>query len=129
MFKVGDSYTKHDIYRILNVPIERQKGAWDTGYRKYDDDFYVFVNIDNAGRTGHDYDNHWEGENLVWYAKTGTTIRQLIIRELLDNNSTVNIFTRTNDRSPFTYQGEGKVQSYEDVTPVKITWQINNHRS
>jgi hypothetical protein len=126
MFKVGNSYTKHDIYRILDVPSERQKGAWDTGYRKYDDAFYVFANIDTAGRTGHDYDNHWEGENLIWYAKTGTTIHQPIIQELLSNTSTVNIFTRTNDRSPFTYQGVGKVQSYEDVIPVKITWKLNN---
>src|SRR5690242_11188901 len=98
MFKVGNSYTKHDIYKILNVPVERQKGAWDTGYRKYEDGFYIFANIGVAGRTGHDYDNHWEEESLVWYAKTGTTIHQPIIQELLSNITTVNIFTRTYDR-------------------------------
>lgn len=126
MFKVGNSYSKHDIYRLLNVPIERQKGAWDTGYRKYNNSFYVFANIDTAGRTGHDYDNHWEGENLVWLAKTGTTIHQPIIQELLSNRPTINIFTRTSDRDPFTYQGVAKMLSYEDITPVKITWKLNN---
>lgn len=48
MFKVGNTHSKNNIYRILNVPSELQKGAWDTGYRKYEDAFYVFANIYNT---------------------------------------------------------------------------------
>ena len=125
MFKIGNDYVKSDIYRILNVPKESQRGAWDTGYRKYGDNIYIFANIGVAGRTGHDYDNHWEGEDFVWYGRTTSNIHQPLIKEILAPRSNVHIFTRQDDRDPFTYQGTGKIRRFFDTTPVKIIWKLN----
>lgn len=124
MFTIGHLYSKNDIYQLLHVSRAMQKGAWDTGYRKYEGAVYVFCNIGVAGRTGHDYNNHWDGKNLVWYAKTNTHVSQPLINEILNNVWPVHIFTREENKSPFTYQGQGKIESYEKTTPVKITWSL-----
>lgn len=34
-FKSGDLYTKNDLYRVCNIPTEKQKGNWNTGYTNY----------------------------------------------------------------------------------------------
>ena len=69
MFVVGKTYTKKDIYVLLNVPSESQKGSWDTGYRSYNEDIFIFTNIGTAGRTGVNHGNYWDNGNLVWYVK------------------------------------------------------------
>src|SRR5687768_16969497 len=121
MFSEFQQYTKGDIYRLLEVPADKQHGAWDTGYRKYNGDIFIFANIGIAGRTGHDYDNHWEGSDLVWYGKTTSHIAQPLIQYMIKGEGKVYIFTRTDDRQPFTFQVEAKAKSYIDITPVKIT--------
>ena len=105
-----------------------QKGAWDTGYRKYQKDIFIFANIGVSGRTGHDYDNQWEGSDLVWYGKTASNLNQPLIQQMINGSGIVYIFTRTDDRQPFTYQGEGIVKSYEDISPVKIIWTFKKSR-
>jgi 5-methylcytosine-specific restriction enzyme A len=125
MFNIGQIYTKNDIYQILNVPLTKRKGAWDTGYRKYNNAIYVFCNIGTPGRTGHDYNNHWENGNLVWFARTKFSLNQPLIREMLDGSSNIYIFIRENDRKPFTYIGKGVAILSEATNPVKITWKIN----
>jgi len=124
MFITSQSYTKNDIYSILKVPEAKQRGAWETGYIRYNNAFYIFCNIGVAGRTGHNYDNHWEEEYLVWYAKTNTHINQPLMRALLSGQIPVHIFTRTDNSHPFTYNGSGTVEKYEDVSPVKIIWKL-----
>ena len=125
MFKIKHCYSKKDIYQLLKVPVELQRGNWDTGYQKYNDCIYVFCNIGTAGRTGHDYDNHWEGNDLVWYGKTNTHIDQPFIKDLINNTYPVYIFSREEDRSPFTYQGIATVKEYFNEIPVKIKWKMN----
>lgn len=124
MFNKGETYSKTDIYRILKVPIKKQKGSWNTGYTKYENSFYVFANIGIAGRTGHNYNNHWDGNDLVWFAKNGSTLHQPIIQSLLLTDTAVHIFTRTKDRNPFTYQGLGYVKEVENASPVKVIWRF-----
>jgi len=126
MLIVGNLYTKKDIYETLNVPLSKRKGAWDTGYRKYNANIYIFINIGVAGRTGHNYDNHWAGKDLVWFGKTKSNVFQPLIRDMIDANCDVHIFTRTNNGDPFTYQGLGHVKAFKDVRPVKIIWQLNH---
>lgn len=122
MFITGNSYTKKDIYDALEVPKERRRGAWDTGYTKFNGDIFIFINIGVPGRTGHDYGNHWLGADLVWYGKNKSNIDQPLIRQMLDASTNVYIFTREDDRHPFKYQGKGKAKTYEASSPVKITW-------
>lgn len=119
------AYHKKELFDILGVSEEdRRNGNWQTGYIKYKDRFFVFTNVGGAGRTGHDYDNHWEDDQLVWYGKTNARIGQTIIDEMLSGNYPVLIFTRTKDRDPFVFEGNGIVVSFEDERPVKVRWSL-----
>ncbi|MCR9249172.1 MAG: DUF3427 domain-containing protein [bacterium] len=124
VFEIENKYTKKDIYEILNVSKSKQKGSWDTGYRKYNNDIYIFANIGTEGRTGHDYTNYWDGDQLHWQAKSNSNINQPLIRDILDvnRNGAVHIFTRTENRDAFIYEGAAVVNNFEDTQPVKIVW-------
>lgn len=128
MFIAGNSYTKKDIYEVLKVPTERRRGAWDTGYTKFNDDIFIFINIGIPGRTGHDYNNHWVGSDLVWYGKNKSNINQPLIQQMLNANTNVYIFTREDDRYPFMYQGKGKAKECEPTSPVKIVWEFKKKK-
>ncbi|GKR04431.1 hypothetical protein KAM472_41740 [Aeromonas caviae] len=70
MYTIGSTYTRNDIYEILGLPENERGGDWLNGYHRHGEDYYIFCNIGVPGRTGHDYDNHWEGEKLIWYLIT-----------------------------------------------------------
>lgn len=127
MFIAQKQYTKNDLYAILKVPVELQRGAWDTGMRIYNDDCFVFANIGVAGRTGHNYNNHWEGDNFIWYGNTTSKLTHSSIQKLLNPETTVFIFSRTDSSIPFTYQGIGKVIKSRDTSPVEVTWAIESN--
>lgn len=129
MFAVGKTYTKKDIYKELQVPPQRQKGAWDTGYREYDGNIFIFSNIGVPGRTGHDYDNYWDGELFVWQGKTTSHINQPLIKKMIDPalGQKIFLFTRTDDKDPFTYEGSVTVREYKNTTPVSIIWQSDEN--
>lgn len=126
MFIYKQLYSRKDVYEILNVPEEKQGGHWDTGYAKYLGKYYIFAGIETAGRTGHNYHNHWEGNLLYWRGKNKSHINQKMIKELLDKKSEVHIFTRTDSNNRyFEYQGIGIAESYDDTIPVTIYWRFN----
>ncbi|MEX6691014.1 hypothetical protein QTN47_26130 [Danxiaibacter flavus] len=127
MFVKGQFYTKHDIYKVLNVPSEKQRGAWDKGYRSYEGNIFIFSNIGIPGRTGHDYNNYWEGELFIWEATHQSHINQPQIRRMINPplGQKIFLFTRTDDRSPFTFEGNIIAKEYFDTTPVKIVWKID----
>lgn len=124
MFEPNKAYTKKDIYEILSVPAEKQKGAWDTGYREYEDNIYIFANVGISGRTGSDYNNFWDGDLFHWEAKTNSNINQPLIQKMIDNNLSysVHLFTRTDNSLPFTYEGSVVAIHFSDTIPVKIVW-------
>jgi 5-methylcytosine-specific restriction protein A len=121
-FTVGTGYTRNDIYRICDVPIEKQKGNWNTGYTNYGGDWFIFCNVGVAGRTGHDYQNRFIGDDLIWYGKNHSHVGQGSIKTLLDLNSNVYIFYREEERLPFTFAGLAFSIGHIDETPVQITW-------
>jgi len=123
-FKVDRRYTKRDIYRILNVPKSKQKGNWNTGYHRYDGNWFIFCNIGTPGRTGHDYANRFAGDDLVWYGKSNSNLQQRSIQSLLSNGTTKFLFYREYSRAPFIYAGKGKPKEYKDTVPVQVTWDI-----
>lgn len=122
MFEVNKSYSKQLIYEILGVPKKLQRGNWDTGYHIYNDNVFIFANIETAGRTGHNYFNHWSGDRLVWYCKNRSHIEQPTVQKLLNPSSRVYIFIRTNARLLFTFAGQATMISYSNTTPVCIKW-------
>ena len=124
MFTVGNQYTKKDLYKMLKVPLERQKGAWDTGYREYEEEIFIFSNVGIPGRTGHDYNNYWDGDLFVWEGKTKSNFKQPLIQKMLHPSKpeSIHLFTRISDKNPFTYEGTVIVKEFKDTIPVKIVW-------
>ena len=104
-FTVGETYTKNDIYRICKVPLDKQKGNWNTGYTNYEGDWFIFCNVGVAGRTGHDYQNRFIGDELLWYGKNKSHVGQESVKSLLDSTLNVYVFFREESRDPFTFSG------------------------
>lgn len=127
--EVGHAYTKNDLYRLLQVPAEKQRGQWDTGYARYDGQYFIFCGIGTPGRTGHDYGNRWIGDRLEWKAKAGTRVDHQSVRQLLDGSHVVHVFTRTDDRAPFTYQGVASPDEVLNTTPVTVLWRFESRAS
>jgi 5-methylcytosine-specific restriction protein A len=123
-FRVGDLYTRQEVYRVLNVPGELQGGNWDTGYNRYRDEWYIFAGVGTAGRTGHNYGNHWIGDDLFWRGKTNSRLNHESIRSMLSGAHRVHLFTREQDRSPFIYEGTVTAKETRDTTPVTIIWKL-----
>lgn len=127
MFIRGKLYSRNDIYEILKVPIERRKGAWNTGYREYNGQYFIFVGVNTKGRTGHNYNNHWEGNLLYWRGKKGSHKEQKSVRNILNKNSIVHIFTRIDNKQvKFNYEGIGKVEKFKDTKPITVYWRFDN---
>lgn len=121
-FIVGDDYTKQDIYRVCNVPASKQRGNWDTGYHHYDNDWFVFCNVGVPGRTGHNYQNAFVGDELVWFGKSASLPSHDSIQSLIDSSKNVYIFWRESNQSPFTFAGLAKAKEMSGDKPVRIVW-------
>lgn len=120
----SDSYRRRDIYRIIGLPEGKKGGNWETGYNKYKEDYLIFCNIGVAGTTGHDYNNHFIEDDLVWFGKNGTKIQQPTIQNLIYPKVKIYIFIRSSNKEPFIYLGLGKAKSFEATSPVKIIWKF-----
>jgi len=126
MFTVGTVYTKNDIYSLLNVPVESRKGSWDTGYRSYGGEIFIFTNVGVAGRTGVNHGNYWQDDSLVWFGKSTSHTQQNLIKMMISNEVNVYIFFRNDAVKGFTYKGLGKAVQYEGSKPIKIVWTFIN---
>jgi 5-methylcytosine-specific restriction protein A len=123
-FQVGSAYHRKDVFRIIGLPNEPSGGNWFTGYTAHGDDWFIFCGVGTGGRTGHDYGNHFDGDRLVWYAKTNTHLLQPSIQKLIEPTGNIYIFYREEDRDPFTFAGFGKAAEVFDETPAKIIWRF-----
>lgn len=125
-FMKGERYTRKDIFRILEIIPEPTGGPWFTGYTSHGEEYYAFVNIQTAGRTGHNYGDHWlDNETLYWYGKNGSRLGQPSIMKMLDPSTNVHFFTRDDARDPaFIYQGIGRAEMVCLRTPVEVVWKF-----
>jgi putative restriction endonuclease len=123
----GLAFTRASLQNELGVPVDERGGDWSTGYTSFQGEYFVFCNIGVPGRTGHDYDNHWEGDTLVWRAKGGTNIRQPQIARMTDGAQRVHVFYRYADRSAFLYAGLGRPNQVLDTEPVTVRWRFDEH--
>lgn len=119
MFEIDKLYTRDSIGKILNT--NATIGKWTTGCVGFNEDLYFFINIEEAGRTGHNYnDKFLEDGILEWHGRTGSHIRQPRIKKIINNETKMYLFVRTNNKLPFTYIGLGKCIAYFDEVPAKI---------
>lgn len=124
-FVIGESYSRKLIYELLDVPEGKQRGNWETGYNRWKDDLFIFATVGSPATGGYDYQNRWDGDVFVWYAKEGTTLEQPLIMWMLNPPGRVYIFTRPAVRHDFKFEGIGTPLSHEDVSPVMIRWKID----
>lgn len=122
-FVIGAKYTGSDIYKILEIPADKQGADWNNGYHREGNDYFIFCNIDTSGRTGHNYSNYWRGDTLVWSGKTNSHFEQESIKKLLSSDYRKFIFYRKANREPFTFAGVGTPSPHlRSNKPIKIDW-------
>lgn len=127
LLRVGNEYSRKDIYKVFNVPEEKQGGNWNTGYTTFNNDIFIFASINSAGRTGHDYDNKFLGDEFQWFGKNHHSLSTPTIQAMINPRGNIYIFTREDSSNvKFVYQGNGRVKDYEDTKPVKIIWNFND---
>jgi hypothetical protein len=110
----------------VGVDPETKGGPWYTGYVEHNGASFIFSNVGGAGRTGHDYDNYWDGEDLVLRGKTDSHKHQPSIRRMTNPGNEVHIFWRAEARDSFTYAGLGTSVEVSDETPVRLRWRFSN---
>ena len=124
-FRVGWKYTRSEIQDILRVPVSARGGNWFTGYHKHNGAWFVFCNVGKAGRTGHDYVNYFEGDDLLWEGKTGSHIGQPSILDITSGGVPVLIFFRLGNRDPFIFAGSARATHVEDAQPIRVRWRLD----
>src|SRR5436190_16281862 len=120
----GNRYSRKEVAQLIGLPPEKQKGNWSTGHTRFNNAWLIFTNVGTAGRTGHNYGNRWAGNELEWSGRTGSRTDHETIQSLL--RLPVHIFTRSNDRDPFDYEGIGKPVRVEPTVPVRILWSFSD---
>jgi len=105
------------------VPPEAQGGDWDTGYHRREQEWFIFCTVGQPGRTGHDYPNRFEGNDLVWTGRTGARRDHPSIQSMVSGELPVHVFFRLADREPFEYAGLAHaVHVDKEKVPVEIRW-------
>ena len=128
-FNLDRKYHRADIKELAGLPRNGKGGPWDTGVVEHNGEFLIFANVGTEGRTGHDYDNRWEGAFLRWYHKRGSHRRWPSVRRLLDMESIVHLFWRDVNAAPFEYAGKAKAIEVFDTSLVEVLWGIADRRS
>lgn len=121
LFNINGRYSRRDVLATIGLP-DPGGGNWYTGYFSHEGDFYIFCNVGTAGRTGHDYENRWDGKDLIWYAKTRTHVGQATMQHMLDGTRRVYVFWRSDNRAPFTFAGLAHPTRVATTTPVRVKW-------
>ena len=125
-FEVGKNYSRADIKELAGLDRNAKGGPWDTGIVEHGGEFLIFANIGTEGRTGHDYDNRWEGDLLRWYHKERSRIDWPSVKGLIGDASVVHVFWRSSNAAAFEYAGHAKPVEFIDATPVGVLWSFSN---
>lgn len=86
----------------------------------------VFCGVGTPGRTGHDYGNHFDGDELIWSGRPISRRGQPFIDAMCQTDAEVHVFWRQDNKEPFTYAGLGRAVSISDDVPAQIRWQFRN---
>lgn len=124
-FEVDRHYERKEVIEMVGVTPIPTGGDWFTGYTTHAGVSFIFANIGSAGRTGHDYGNYWDGDELEWSGKTGSRATWDSIKALVEPGAEVHLFYRNADREPWTYAGLATpVFVDEEAVPVRIRWRF-----
>lgn len=126
VFDIGSNYSRRDIAVAIGLPDLPNGGSWLTGYVQHEGVYFIFCGVGTPGRTGHDYGNYFDGDELHWSGKTGSRKAQPMIANMTASGAEVHVFWRENDRDPFTYAGLGRAVSVSNDVPVQVRWRFLN---
>lgn len=127
-FEVGHKYKRDQVSRLTGGKGETS-GNWATGSPCVDGVTFIFANVGNPGQTGHDYDNYFDGNDLVWRGRTNSMRHHSSISRMIASDAEVHIFWRAHGRDLFTYAGLGQAVDVTDEVPVRIRWKLNTSRT
>lgn len=120
-FQTGRKYSRADVREEVGLARNAVGGAWFTGIVEHDSEFFIFANVGTAARTGHDYQNRWDGDFLRWYHKRGSDVRWHSVQRLLRSGTAIHLFSRSADRDNFEYHGYAiPVEVVERSSPVEV---------
>ena len=116
MFKRGSEYTRDEIANIVRPKNPPRGGDWTTGYARIEDNLFIFMNIGVAGRTGHDFENHYDEKSntLIWFSKPNKHSSNPLFQKLISGELTPYFFARWSQKPPFTFLGTGTILRFED---------------
>ena len=116
MFKRGVEYTRNEIAQVVRPENPPRGGDWTTGYARIENNLFIFMNIGVAGRTGHDFENHYDekSQTLIWFSKPNKNSKNPLFQKILSGELTPYFFARWNQKPPFTFLGTGNIVNFED---------------
>lgn len=124
MFFKNSTYTRNEIRALLGLPVTKG-GAWATGHVRHAGQHFIFCGIDTPGRTGQNYDNRFEGEELIWHPREDANPAAPVFAELISGKVPVHVFYRSDDRDPFTYAGTGRPAAALGP-PIEVRWSFDS---
>lgn len=127
-FNIGQEYTRLGVFTLLGIS-RPSGGKWYIGHVHHAGNHFLFCNVGGAGRTGHNYDNHFVDDRLVWYARSDYKLGQSRVSELIGQEGTVFVFYRLSDREPFVFAGVATPYEVADATdknPLKVVWDFSS---
>ncbi|MBE3023088.1 hypothetical protein [Janthinobacterium sp. GW458P] len=124
-FQLNQQYNRSEIRAAVGLDPKSKGGSIDTGYVQLNGADFVFCTVGGTSRTGHNYNNYFEGKDLIWRGKTNSHIHQPTIERMTGADAEVHVFWRVGDRDPFTYAGLGKAAAVWDETPVRVRWRFS----
>ena len=124
-FVVGRVYSRGEVKELAGVRQDSGSGKWLTGILEHDDEVLIFANVGTPGRTGHDYDNQWEGPLLRWSHQRRSHLGWASVQRLLERDRVVHVFWRESNSDPFIYAGYATAIDVADKSPVEILWSFS----
>jgi len=129
-FIIGENYSRKDVKRkIGSIDPDDVGGNWGTGYTSHDCCYFIFANLQSAGRTGHNYGNILQDNCLYWHSKNTHKYTSNTIQRMLSGEYEIYIFTRANSSNPlFNFNGLGYVRDIGDKEekPFHIVWGLTD---
>ena len=122
IFEPGKKYSRADLKEMAGLPRTAKGGQWDTGIVEHNGEFLIFANVGTEGRTGHDYDNQWEGGTFRWFHKKRSHLGWPSVKKLLAEGAVIHIFWRKSNQFDFEYAGHATPVEYSDTSPVRVLW-------
>ena len=126
-FEIDKEYSRADVREKIELPRDITGGPWLTGIVEHDGEFFIFANVGNAGRTGHNYKNEWDDGFLRWQHKKNSNLTWPSVNRLLMSGALIHLFSRKSDRDYFRYHGYAiPVEVIDESSPVDLVLAVTH---